>query len=60
MIKKLKDILNTYSDEELEEMILWINSSDELANIIVSETDIDLITRDAEIKVNDAITKEYE
>jgi hypothetical protein len=60
MIKKLKDILNTYSDKELEEMILWINSSDELANIIVSETDIDLITRDAEIKVNDAITKEHE
>lgn len=58
MIKKLKDILNTYSDEELEEMILWINSSDELANIIVSETDIDLITRDAEIKINNVITKE--
>ena len=58
MIKKLKDILNTYSDEELEEMILWINSSDELANIIVSETDIDLITDDAEIRVNNMIEKE--
>lgn len=58
MNKKLKDILNTYSDEELEEMDLWINSFDELANIIVSETDIDLITKDAEIKINDAITKE--
>lgn len=58
MIKKLKDILNTYTDKELEEMILWINSSEELSNIIVNETDIDLITDDAEIKINDAITKE--
>lgn len=58
MIRKLKDILNTYSDEELEEMILWINSSEEISNIIVNETDIDLITDDAEIKINDAITKE--
>lgn len=53
-----QDILNTYTDEELEEMILWINSSDELSNIIISETDIDLITDDAERKINDAITKE--
>ena len=58
MIKKLKDILNTYTDKELEGMILWINSSEELSNIIVNETDIDLITDDAEIKINDAITKE--
>jgi hypothetical protein len=58
MIKKLKDILNAYTDEELEEMFLWINSSDILSNIIVSETDIDLITHDAEIKINDKITKE--
>ena len=58
MIKKLKDILNTYTDEELEEMILWINSSDELANIIIDETSIDLITWSAEIRVNDKITKE--
>ena len=44
MIKKLKDILNTYTDEELEDMILWINSSDALSNIIIDETNIDLIS----------------
>lgn len=58
MIKKLKDILNTYSDEELEEMNLWINSSETLSNIIIDETSIDLITWSAEIKINDEITKE--
>ena len=58
MIKKLKDILNTYSDEELEEMDLWINSSDTLSNIIIDKNGIDLITEDIEIKINDVITKE--
>ena len=58
MIKKLKDILNTYSDEELEEMDLWINSSDTLSNIIIDKNGIDLITDDTEIKINDVITKE--
>ena len=58
MIKKLKDILNTYTDEELEDMILWINSSDALSNIIIDETNIDLISSSAEIKINDLITKE--
>lgn len=58
MIKKLKDILNTYSDEELEDMILWINSSDELSNIIIDENSIDLITSDSEIEINNFITKE--
>ena len=58
MIKKLKNILNTYSDEELEDMCLWINSADTLSNIIIDETSIDLITSSAEIKINDEITKE--
>lgn len=58
MIKKLKDILNTYTDEELEDMILWINSSDELSNIIIDENSIDLITSDSEIEINNFITKE--
>lgn len=58
MIKKLKDILNTYTDKELEKMILWINSSDTLSNIIIDENSIDLITDETEIKINDIITKE--
>ena len=58
MIKKLKDILNTYTNKELEEMILWINSSDEITNIIIDKNGIDLITEDTEIKINNVITKE--
>lgn len=58
MIKKLKDILDDYTDEELEKMDLWINSSETLSNIIIDETSIDLITWSAEIKINDEITKE--
>ena len=58
MIKKLKDILNTYTNKELEEMILWINSSDTLSNIIIDKNGIDLITEDTEIKINNVITKE--
>ena len=33
MLKKLKDILNTYTDEELKELDLWINSSYEVKQI---------------------------
>jgi hypothetical protein len=58
MIKKLKDILNTYTDKELEKMILWINSSDTLSNIIIDKNSIDIITDETEIKINDVITKE--
>lgn len=58
MLKKLKDILNTYTDEELEDMDLWINSDVEIGNIIIDENSIDLITTDGEIEVNSNITKE--
>lgn len=58
MIKKLKEILDNYTYDELEEMSLWINSADTLSNIIIDETSIDLITSSAEIKINDKITKE--
>jgi hypothetical protein len=58
MIKKLKEILNNYTYDELEEMDLWINSYETLSNIIIDETSIDLITSSAEIKINDTITKE--
>ena len=58
MIKKLKDILNTYSDEELNDMTLWINSCNMVTNILIDADGFELITGDAEIKINDAITKE--
>ena len=43
MIKKLKDILNTYSDEELKDMELWVNSDGVVENIIIDDYSINLI-----------------
>ena len=58
MLVKLKHILNIYTDEELEDMELWINSSDNINNILIDENSIYLITEDSEIKINNNITKE--
>lgn len=58
MLNKLRDILNTYTDEELKELDLWINSSYEVKQIIVDDYNIDLITDKAEVKVNGFISKE--
>lgn len=58
MLNKLKDILNTYTDEELKELNLWIDSSYEVKQIIVDDYNIDLITDNTEVKVNDFISKE--
>ena len=55
MLKKLKDILTTYTDKELEELDFWVNSSTEVTNIIIDEYNKDLITKDmkVDIKVED-------
>lgn len=58
MIKALKWILNSYTDEELDDMELWIDSYVNVTNILINNGNIDLITASAEIKVNDLITKE--
>lgn len=58
MLNKLKDILNTYTDEELKELDLWINLSLEVNQIIVDEYAIDLVTTDADVRVNGSISKE--
>ena len=58
MLNKLKDILNTYTDEELNELDLWINSSNMVKQIIVDDYNIDLITNDANVRINDSISKE--
>lgn len=58
MIKALKWILNSYTDEELEDMELWVDSYVNVTNIFINNNNIDLITASAEIKVNDLITKE--
>ena len=58
MLKKLKAILNSYTDKELEKMDLWVNSTECAVAILVDDNDIDLITNSAEIKINGRITKE--
>lgn len=58
MLNKLKDILNTYTDEELKELDLWINSSYKVEQIIVNDYSIDLITNDVDVRINGSISKE--
>ena len=58
MLKKLKAILNSYTDEELEKMDLWVNSKECVVAMLLDDSDIDLITNSAEIKINSRITKE--
>lgn len=58
MVKKLKDILNTYTDEELNNMDLWINALDKVEIIYIEDDDIILITEEAEVKINDYVEKE--
>ena len=58
MLNKLKDILNTYTDKELKELDLWINSSNIVKQIIVNDYSIDLITNDVDIRINGSISKE--
>lgn len=58
MLNKLKDILNTYTDEELNELDLWIDSTCKIEQIIVDDYNIVLITNNAEVRVNDFVEKE--
>ena len=58
MLKRLKAVLNAYTDEELEKMDLWVNSKECVVSMLVDNLDIDLITNSAEIKINGRITKE--
>ncbi|MEI3507803.1 MAG: hypothetical protein V8R01_01510 [Bacilli bacterium] len=58
MVKKLKDILNTYTDKELNNMDLWINALDKVEIIYIEDDDIILITEEAEVKINDYVEKE--
>ena len=58
MLNRLKKILNTYTDKELEGMDLWINSNEYVDTIIIDDVNINLITNGVEIKINDMIDKE--
>lgn len=58
MIKKLKDILNTYTDNELEELDLWIDSRIKVDSIWVEDYNINLITDEAKVEINNKLDKE--
>ena len=58
MLNKLRDILNTYTKEELEEMDLWIDSHLKIESIIVEEYNINLISDEAKVIINNVIDKE--
>lgn len=45
MLKQLKEVLNSYSDKELEDIELWVNSNDTVNKFVVDDNEsIDLIT----------------
>lgn len=58
MLKKLKDILNTYTDNELEELDLWIDSRNKVDSIWVEDYNINLITDEAKVEINNSLDKE--
>lgn len=58
MLKKLKDILNTYTDNELEELELWIDSRTKVDSIWVEDYNINLITDEAKVEINNSLDKE--
>lgn len=58
MLKKLKDILNSYTDNELEELDLWIDSRTKVDNIWVEDYNINLITDEAKVEINNSLDKE--
>lgn len=58
MIKKLRDILNTYTEEELEDMDLWVNSDFKVEKIFIDDFSINLLGEDAEIVINGLLDKE--
>ena len=58
MLKRLKYLLNSYTDKELESISLWVNSQEMIEDILIEENNIDLITPTTEIIINGGITKE--
>ena len=49
MLTKLKHILNTYTDKELEDMELWVNSNFQINRIMIDEDSINLFQEDSDI-----------
>lgn len=52
MLKQLKEVLNSYTDEQLENMEMWVNSNDTVNKFVVDDNkSIDLITSNFIYKV---------
>lgn len=58
MLKKLKSILNSYSDIELEDMDLWVNSNVIISYILINKNSINLLSEDIEIKLDGLIEQD--
>ena len=52
MLKQLKKVLNSYTEEQLENMEMWVNSNDTVNGFVVDNNEsIDLITSNFIYKV---------
>ena len=52
MLKQLKEVLNSYTEEQLENMEMWVNSNDTVNGFVVDDNEsIDLITSNFIYKV---------
>ena len=52
MLKQLKEVLNSYTDEQLENMEMWVNSNYTVNKFVVDDNEsIDLITSNFIYKV---------
>lgn len=52
MLKQLKEVLNSYTEEQLENMEIWVNSNDTVNKFVVDDNEsIDLITSNFIYKV---------
>ena len=52
MLKQLKEVLNSYTEEQLENIEMWVNSNDTVSGFVVDDNEsIDLITSNFIYKV---------
>ena len=52
MLKQLKEVLNSYTEEQLENMEMWVNSNDTVNKFVVDDNEsIDLSTSNFIYKV---------
>ena len=60
MLKILKDTLNNIGIFDLENYELWVDSSYYVKAIIIQDGSINIITNNADVKVNDKLDIEKE